>query len=122
LNRRAMLNLALPIGMLQRPAVRDHLARADVVLGYDLASGNLVPFFGRRLLAEARAVGGSTVHARLAIFQYDSRTRQLEFLFAAVEAVKGAGTCSYEGSGTFAFTGGPDEKGGSDGEPVEAET
>ena len=53
------------------------------------------------------------------VFQFDCRTPQLEVFTAAVEMLKGKGSCCYEGTGEFAFLAEPN--GGSDGSDVTAE-
>jgi hypothetical protein len=86
-----------PLAALEREIVRAALKGADLVFGHDESrDGRPVLFFGRETLEEIAADRQSRP-CNVFRISYDSRTDQLEYLAAAVEALKGS--CCYEASG-----------------------
>jgi hypothetical protein len=82
-----------PLSALKNDDVRAELKRADVIFGHDDAQGGeLVLFYGIALLHRMLAEGRSP-QFRVFNVSYDSRTDQLEWLVAAVRALKGS--CCY---------------------------
>jgi hypothetical protein len=81
---------------------RDLLKRADVILGHDPIHGNLAVFYGKGLLEDIAANRGSEFcEEKLVVgveLDFSDRTVQLEFLYAAVEHLKGEGRCCYQPS------------------------
>jgi len=81
---------ALPLTALADPKIQFWLEQADVVWGFDVAKNNLPSlFFGKeRLLQCIKEEKPFT--ARVVSFLFDSRTDSLEYLGAAVQALKGS--------------------------------
>ena len=85
-------HVASPVRSLNDPAVREEVQNTAVVLGIDAATKNINVFFGEEVL---RGVVSQEVFKPLPIisFLYDSRTDELEHLYAAVRHLKGS--CCY---------------------------
>jgi len=86
----------IPVRFLEYPHVREQVKVADVVWGLDRRSGTRSLFFGKTTLedivnkGEARAVRTLTI-------AIDAQTDELEYLYAAVQVLKG--TCCYDEQG-----------------------
>jgi hypothetical protein len=82
-----------PLSALKNEGVREELQRADMIFGHDDAQGGkLILFYGIALLQRMLAEG-MTPECRVFNVSYDSRTDQLEWLVAAVSALRGS--CCY---------------------------
>ena len=85
---------AKDVSALQDVGVRELLKDADVILGFDKANdARPVVFFGKQRFVDIAKSGRSTRLAMIGL-NYDSRTRELEWLCAAVLTLKGR--CEYE--------------------------
>jgi hypothetical protein len=82
------------LSSLENPESREMVKQADLIFGCDEAQGGSpVLFYGWELLGKISTEGGARCLKTLA-FSYDSRTSQLEWLFAEIGVLKGS--CDYK--------------------------
>lgn len=83
-------NRAVPISRFEDPAFREMVMAADVILGWDTHRRATSIFYGAPMLdlIASGAVGNQSLG--VVVVSVDSRTTQLEYLVAAVQALKGS--------------------------------
>jgi hypothetical protein len=83
------------ISVIQDPAVREEIKKAGVIFGVDSATGAPSIFYGKEMLKEIARGRAAEWDAQVILaFKYDStQGDELEYLYAAVEVLKGE--CCY---------------------------
>jgi hypothetical protein len=80
--------LTFALKALEHREVRELLCQADIVLGRDVSTRQMVPFFGNETTARVQQTGQADV--KCIMFDLDFDSDQLNYLVAAVRTLKGS--------------------------------
>lgn len=82
---------------IERPEVRELMRESNLIIGHDLATGNEPIFFGLGMLEDIIHGHQHEYGPQLVLsVSYDSRTDELEYLYVAVQVLRGH--CDYDAS------------------------
>lgn len=89
-----LMAMAIPVRELGDPEIRQLVSQAGIVWGFDTYTGELSLFYGKEMLEDI-AIGRDSEFdpQMMVVFAIDARTVELEYLYAAVERLKGS--CCY---------------------------
>ena len=86
---------AVPIQIFQDPQSREIVKQADLIYAWDTHSKLPLLFYGERRLGDIAAGRHDGRSQGMVVIAIDARADQLEYLYAAVEVLKGS--CCYRG-------------------------